>query len=37
MKNLLPIICIVILFSSGNLVNAQSGYKVVNQIHLCKY
>jgi len=34
MKNLLSIICIVVLLFSGNLVNAQSGYKVVNQIHL---
>jgi DNA-binding beta-propeller fold protein YncE len=34
MKNLLSIICIVVLFSSGNLLHAQSGYKVVNQIHL---
>ena len=34
MKNLLSIICITVLFSGGNLVNAQSGYKVVNQIHL---
>ncbi len=33
MKNLLSIICIIVLFSSGNL-SAQSGYKVVNQIHL---
>ncbi len=33
MKNLLSIICIIVLFSSGNL-RAQSGYKVVNQIHL---
>jgi len=33
MKNLLSIICITVLFSSGNL-SAQSGYKVVNQIHL---
>ncbi len=33
MKNLLSIICIAVLFSSGNL-SAQSGYKVVNQIHL---
>jgi len=32
MKNLLSIICIAVLFS-GNLF-AQSGYKVVNQIHL---
>ena len=34
MKNLLSIISIAVLFSSGNLANAQSGYKVVNQIHL---
>ena len=34
MKNLLSIICIVVLLVSGNLANAQSGYKVVNQIHL---
>ena len=34
MKNLLSIICIAVLLSSGNLANAQSGYKVVNQIHL---
>ena len=34
MKNLLSIICIVVLLVSGNLVSAQSGYKVVNQIHL---
>jgi DNA-binding beta-propeller fold protein YncE len=33
MKNLLSIICITVLFSSGNL-SAQSGYKVVNKIHL---
>lgn len=34
MKNLLSIICITVLFSGGNMVNAQSGYKVVNQIRL---
>ena len=34
MKNLLSIISIAVLFSSGNLANAQSGYKVANQIHL---
>ena len=34
MKNLLSIICITVLFISGNLVCAQSGYKVINQIHL---
>jgi DNA-binding beta-propeller fold protein YncE len=34
MKNLLSIICITVLFSSGNLLSAQTGYKVVNQIHL---
>jgi DNA-binding beta-propeller fold protein YncE len=34
MKNLLSIICITVLFSSGNLLSAQPGYKVVNQIHL---
>lgn len=33
MKNLLSIICIAVLFSVSNLF-AQSGYKVVNQIHL---
>ena len=33
MKNLLSIICISVLFSSGNL-STQSSYKVVNQIHL---
>ena len=33
MKNLLSIICIAALFSGSNLF-AQSGYKVVNQIHL---
>jgi len=33
MKNLLSIICIAVLFSGSNLF-AQSGYKVVNQIHL---
>jgi len=34
MKNLLSIICITVLLISGNQVNAQPGYKVVNQIHL---
>ena len=34
MKNLLSIICITVLLSGGNLVNAQPGYKIVNQIHL---
>ena len=34
MKNLLSIICITVLFGSSNLASAQSGYKVVNQIHL---
>lgn len=34
MKNLLSNICIIVLLFSGNLVNAQLGYKVVNQIHL---
>jgi Uncharacterized conserved protein len=34
MKNLLSIICITVLLSSVNLVIAQTGYKVVNQIHL---
>ena len=34
MKSLLSIICITVLFGSSNLANAQSGYKVVNQIHL---
>jgi YVTN family beta-propeller protein len=34
MKNLLSIICITVLFCNSNLASAQSGYKVVNQIHL---
>jgi YVTN family beta-propeller protein len=34
MKSLLSIICITVLFGSSNLASAQSGYKVVNQIHL---
>jgi len=34
MKKLLSIICLILLLSSSNLVNAQPGYKVVNQLHL---
>lgn len=34
MKNLLSILCITFLLSSGSLVGTQPGYKVVNQIHL---
>ena len=34
MKKLLSIICVIVLLGSCNLLRAQSGYKVNNQIHL---
>ncbi|HEY3370066.1 MAG TPA: YncE family protein [Prolixibacteraceae bacterium] len=34
MKNLLSIICIVVLLSNSKQLSAQPGYKVINQIHL---
>ncbi|HAH23187.1 MAG TPA: hypothetical protein DCL77_05415 [Prolixibacteraceae bacterium] len=34
MKNLLSIICIIVLLSNSKQVSAQPGYKVINQIHL---
>ena len=34
MRKLLSIICLILLLSSSNLIIAQSGYKVINQIHL---